>query len=117
MTIRISSGCGGSGGYSIPLLRGARPARKQGRVAGDRTRFWLSVRNCSYGPDVPKKYREVRAVLQEAGWRVIRQRGSHEVWAHPDHEQRVVVAGKPNATVPAGTLSSIRRVSGLEHLQ
>jgi predicted RNA binding protein YcfA (HicA-like mRNA interferase family) len=66
---------------------------------------------------VPKKYREVRAVLIAAGWTVVRQRGSHEVWAHPDRPERIVVAGKDSATVPVGTLGSIRCASGLEDLR
>jgi predicted RNA binding protein YcfA (HicA-like mRNA interferase family) len=66
---------------------------------------------------MPKKYREVRAALKEAGWQVVRQRGSHEIWARPGEEARIVVAGKDSATVPLGTLSSIRRASGLEHLR
>ena len=64
-----------------------------------------------------KKYREVRAALKEAGWEVIRQRASHEVWARPGEDARIVVAGKDSDTVPVGTLSSIRRASGLEHLR
>jgi predicted RNA binding protein YcfA (HicA-like mRNA interferase family) len=43
---------------------------------------------------VPKKYREVRAALREAGWEVLRQRGSHEVWGKPGEDARIVVAGK-----------------------
>jgi predicted RNA binding protein YcfA (HicA-like mRNA interferase family) len=66
---------------------------------------------------VPKKYREVRQILSDAGWRAIRQRGSHEVWAHPDRTVRIVVAGKDSDTVPVGTLGSIRRASGLENLR
>ena len=66
---------------------------------------------------MPKKYREVRAALLEAGWEVVRQRGSHEVWAHPQRTERVVVAGKDSATVPVGTLGSIRKASGLENLR
>jgi predicted RNA binding protein YcfA (HicA-like mRNA interferase family) len=66
---------------------------------------------------MPKKYREARAALQEAGWEVVRQRGSHEVWAHPQRPERIVVAGKGSATVPVGTLGSIRKASGLEHLR
>jgi predicted RNA binding protein YcfA (HicA-like mRNA interferase family) len=66
---------------------------------------------------VAKKYRDVRAALLDAGWAVIRQRGSHEVWAHPQRPDRIVVAGKDSATVPAGTLGSIRKASGLEHLR
>jgi predicted RNA binding protein YcfA (HicA-like mRNA interferase family) len=64
-----------------------------------------------------KKYKEVRQALLDAGWSVVRQRGSHEVWARPDLADRIVVAGKDSDTVPAGTLGSIRRASGLEHLR
>jgi predicted RNA binding protein YcfA (HicA-like mRNA interferase family) len=70
-----------------------------------------------YGRRVPKKYAEVRQILFAAGWSVVRQRGSHEVWAHPDLPARIVVAGKPSDTVPVGTLASIRRASGVEHLR
>jgi predicted RNA binding protein YcfA (HicA-like mRNA interferase family) len=67
---------------------------------------------------VPKKYRDVRRVLADAGWRVRRQRGSHEIWFHPGREgERIVVAGKDSDTVPVGTLASIRRASGLEQLR
>ena len=66
---------------------------------------------------MPKKYKEVRAALIDAGWTVVRQRGSHEVWARPDYDARIVVAGKDSDTVPVGTLGSIRRASGLEQLR
>jgi predicted RNA binding protein YcfA (HicA-like mRNA interferase family) len=66
---------------------------------------------------VAKKYKAVRNALMDAGWTVVRQSGSHEVWAHPDREGRIVVAGKDSDTVPVGTLGSIRRASGLEHLR
>jgi len=66
---------------------------------------------------MPKKYRAVREALEEAGWSVVRRRGSHEIWAHPLRAHRVVVAGKDSDTVPVGTLSSIRRASGLEQLR
>jgi predicted RNA binding protein YcfA (HicA-like mRNA interferase family) len=64
-----------------------------------------------------KKYREVREALKGAGWQVLRQKGSHEVWGRPGEDARIVVAGKDSDTVPAGTLSSIRRASGLEQLR
>jgi predicted RNA binding protein YcfA (HicA-like mRNA interferase family) len=66
---------------------------------------------------MPKKYREIRSALREAGWEVLRQRGSHEVWGKPGERARIVVAGNDGDTVPVGTLSSIRRASGLEHLR
>ncbi|MGD0980373.1 MAG: type II toxin-antitoxin system HicA family toxin [Solirubrobacteraceae bacterium] len=59
----------------------------------------------------------MRKALSEAGWRVVRQTGSHEVWAHDDHDARIVVAGKNSDTVPVGTLGSIRRATGLENLR
>lgn len=68
-------------------------------------------------PSRPKKYREVRAALKEAGCEVLRQHGSHEVWGKSGETVRIVVAGKAGDTVPVGTLSSIRRASGLEHLR
>lgn len=64
-----------------------------------------------------KKYKEIRRVLIANGWKVVPQAGSHEVWAHSDHEDRIVVAGKDSDTVPVGTLGSIRRASGLEDLR
>jgi predicted RNA binding protein YcfA (HicA-like mRNA interferase family) len=64
-----------------------------------------------------KKYRDVRKALVDAGWRVLRERGSHEIWAHPGRAERIVVAGKESDTVPVGTLGSIRRASGLEQLR
>jgi predicted RNA binding protein YcfA (HicA-like mRNA interferase family) len=66
---------------------------------------------------MPKKYREVREALREAGWAVLRRRGSRDVWARPGESVRVVVAGKDSQTVPVGTLSSIRNASGVEHLR
>jgi predicted RNA binding protein YcfA (HicA-like mRNA interferase family) len=66
---------------------------------------------------VAKKYREVRRMLEQAGWTVVRQRGSHEIWTHPQQPARIVVAGKDSDTVPVGTLGSIRRASGLEELR
>jgi predicted RNA binding protein YcfA (HicA-like mRNA interferase family) len=66
---------------------------------------------------VAKSYREVRQALAAAGWVVARQRGSHEVWIHPERRERIIVAGKPSDTVPVGTLSSIRKASGIRELR
>jgi predicted RNase H-like HicB family nuclease/predicted RNA binding protein YcfA (HicA-like mRNA interferase family) len=49
-----------------------------------------------------KKYSDVRKALTEAGWNVVRQRGSHEVSAHPDREDRIVVAGRTATRCPRG---------------
>jgi len=63
------------------------------------------------------KYKDVRRALADAGWHVVRQRGSHEIWAHSGHAAPIVVAGRDSDTVPVGTLGSIRRASGLENLR
>jgi len=62
---------------------------------------------------VAKKYREIRSALSAAGWEVVRQRGSHEVWAKPGENARIVVARTPRLAVPqrryiVGTLSPRR---------
>jgi predicted RNA binding protein YcfA (HicA-like mRNA interferase family) len=49
---------------------------------------------------MPKKYKEVRRALLDAGWQIIRHRGFHEIWAHPNRDQRLVVAGRDSDTVP-----------------
>ncbi|MEJ7798302.1 MAG: type II toxin-antitoxin system HicA family toxin [Solirubrobacteraceae bacterium] len=65
-----------------------------------------------------KKYREVRRALRTAGWSIVRISGSHEWWKHPDGRVTVVAGGgKDNRDVPAATLASIRRQSGLEDLR
>jgi len=64
-----------------------------------------------------KKYSEVRKALADAGWKLLRQSGFHEVWSHAGRDVRIVVAGKESDTVPAGTLSSMGQASGLEQLR
>jgi predicted RNA binding protein YcfA (HicA-like mRNA interferase family) len=65
-----------------------------------------------------KKYREVRKALRDAGWILARVTGSHERWEHPDGRSvSVAGGGKGNREVPSGTLSDIRRRTGLEDLR
>jgi len=66
---------------------------------------------------VAKKYREVRKILSAAGWKRVRQTGSHETWENPDGTRSVTVAGKDSDSVPAGTLSAMRRAAGLDQLR
>jgi predicted RNA binding protein YcfA (HicA-like mRNA interferase family) len=32
---------------------------------------------------MPRKIRQLRADLRRAGWNVVRQAGSHQIWRHP----------------------------------
>lgn len=44
---------------------------------------------------MPRKLRELRADLRRAGFRIVRQTGSHQTWEHPDvPEVGVTLAGK-----------------------
>jgi predicted RNA binding protein YcfA (HicA-like mRNA interferase family) len=59
------------------------------------------------------KFRDVIRVLEDDGWRLIAQRGSHRQYGHPSKPGKVTVAGKPNADVPKGTAANILRQAGL----
>ena len=63
------------------------------------------------------KYREVRAALRGANWSKVQQPGSHETWVSPDGTRSATIAGKDSDTVPVGTLSAMRRATGLDHLR
>ncbi|GAB4292752.1 MAG: hypothetical protein Fur0025_28610 [Oscillatoriaceae cyanobacterium] len=44
---------------------------------------------------MPKKIRELKAILRKAGFECVRIRGSHERWIHPDlPELPLTLAGK-----------------------
>lgn len=42
---------------------------------------------------MPRKLRQLRADLRREGFRVVRQRGSHETWAHPLLSDTIRLAG------------------------
>ncbi|MGL5940525.1 MAG: type II toxin-antitoxin system HicA family toxin [Waterburya sp.] len=45
---------------------------------------------------MPKKIRELKSMLQKAGFVLLKDRGkgSHTVWEHPNVEQNVILSGK-----------------------
>jgi len=60
----------------------------------------------------PAKPAQVVKVLQRAGFRLVRQSGSHAVYRHPDGRW-TTVANHPGKTIPKGTLWKIIRDAGL----
>jgi predicted RNA binding protein YcfA (HicA-like mRNA interferase family) len=54
-------------------------------------------------------------MLVNDGWYLVRTRGSHRQYKHPDKPGTVTVAGIPSVEVPKGTLSAIPKQSGLKH--
>jgi predicted RNA binding protein YcfA (HicA-like mRNA interferase family) len=60
------------------------------------------------------KVADVLRLLQQDGWRLISQRGSHRQFKHASKAGRVTVPGKPSDDLAPGTLNSILKQSGLK---
>ncbi len=43
---------------------------------------------------MPKKVRELKAMLRKAGFFIRAGKGSHTVWEHPDISDEIVISGK-----------------------
>lgn len=63
------------------------------------------------------KVREIVRILEQDGWRQVRQTGGHRQFRHPTKRGTVTVAGKRNIDVPRGTLKSIFRQADLDQDQ
>ena len=59
------------------------------------------------------KFREITRLIEEDGWRLVAQRGSHFQYEHPTKPGKVTVAGRPSRDVPVGTAMNILRQAGL----
>jgi predicted RNA binding protein YcfA (HicA-like mRNA interferase family) len=53
------------------------------------------------------KYREITKIVEDDGWRMTKQTGSHRQYKHPTKSGRVTIAGHPSKDVPPKTLKSI----------
>lgn len=58
-------------------------------VSGALERHWVRSK---WG--MPRKLRELRRDLRQVGYRVVRQKGSHEQWAHPLVPTALTLDGK-----------------------
>jgi predicted RNA binding protein YcfA (HicA-like mRNA interferase family) len=58
------------------------------------------------------KVKELIKNLEKDGWEMVRMRGSHRQYRHPEKSGTVTVAGKPSADIPPGTLASILKQAG-----
>lgn len=61
--------------------------------------------------------RELIRHLEQDGWVLVAQRGSHRQYRHPTKVGKVTVAGKPSTDVPVGTLGNIYRQAGFNKEQ
>ena len=63
---------------------------------------------------MPPKYREILRRLEDDGWRIDRQKGSHRQLKHPEKPGTVTVPGKLSDEAPEGTYRSILKQAGLK---
>lgn len=59
------------------------------------------------------RVREVIRMLEDDGWVLVRQTGSHRHFRHPGKPGTTTVAGNLGKEIKAGTLASILRQAGL----
>lgn len=59
------------------------------------------------------RVREVIRMLEDDGWVLVRQTGSHRHFRHPVKPGTTTVAGNLGKEIKAGTLASILRQAGL----
>ena len=52
-------------------------------------------------------------LVERDGWVLVRTRGSHRQYRHPEKHGRVTIAGKPSDDLPPGTWNSISKQAGL----
>lgn len=60
------------------------------------------------------KVRETIKLIEKDGWYLIRQKGSHRQYKHPEKPGRVTIAGNLNDDLAPDTLNSILKQAGLK---
>ncbi len=60
------------------------------------------------------KVAEILRLLQQEGWVLVAQRGSHRQFKHDSKPGRVTVPGKPSDDLAPGTQNSILKQAGLK---
>ena len=60
------------------------------------------------------KIRVVIALVEKDGWRLVKTRGSHRQYKHPQKPGRVTIAGHPGDDLSQGTRNSVFKQAGLK---
>ena len=60
------------------------------------------------------KVREIIRLLEDDGWALVSQEGSHRQFKHATKSGRVTVSGNLGDDMPKGTLASVKRQAGLK---
>ena len=53
-------------------------------------------------------------LVERDGWRLVRVRGSHRQYRHPDKPGTVTIAGKRGDDLPRGTWASVMKQAGVK---
>ncbi len=61
------------------------------------------------------RVREVIKIIEGEGWFMIRMKGSHRQYKHPDREGVVTIAGNLSDELAKGTLNNVLKQSGLKY--
>jgi predicted RNA binding protein YcfA (HicA-like mRNA interferase family)/predicted RNase H-like HicB family nuclease len=59
------------------------------------------------------KVRDVVRILEREGWQLVRQKGSHRQFRHPERPGTVTVPGTPGSELKPGTLVSVWKQPGI----
>jgi predicted RNA binding protein YcfA (HicA-like mRNA interferase family) len=62
---------------------------------------------------MPRKVREMIKLIEEDGWALVRQRGSHRQYRHPIKPGVVTLPGKLSRDLPPGLERSILKQAGI----
>ena len=62
---------------------------------------------------MPMKVRDAIKLVEQDGWVLVRQKGSHRQYHHPTKPGTVTIAGKPSLDLDPKTERSIQRQAGL----
>ena len=60
------------------------------------------------------KVRDVIRIIEDDGWVLVRQRGSHRQFKHPTKQGLVTIAGAPGDDLAPGTLNSVLKQASLK---
>jgi len=63
---------------------------------------------------MPLKVKEVIKIINDDGWYLVKQVGSHRQYKHISKLGRVTIAGKLSDDITPGTLNSILKQAGLK---
>jgi predicted RNA binding protein YcfA (HicA-like mRNA interferase family) len=57
--------------------------------------------------------RDLARLIQQRGWTLARIKGSHHIFTHPGHRERIVIPIHANSPLKTGLLRSQMKIAGL----